>query len=229
MGVPVRALYERNNVAIRALEGMEETVGFYHCDGLDEHPSITEAEICENGIYYNVDFINGQKTGFFLDQKYNRLAAAKLARGRTVLDCFTHTGSFALNAAKAGAAHVDAVDISADAIAMTRRNAERNGVQAARFLCADAGEAACQLRDEGIRPDVVVIDPPRKGCTPDVIRTIVEMAPSRVVYVSCDPATLARDLKLFDELGYTTETVTPVDMFPRPAHVETVVRLSRKG
>ncbi|MBQ5390480.1 MAG: class I SAM-dependent rRNA methyltransferase, partial [Clostridia bacterium] len=118
MGVPVKALYERNNVAIRKLEGMEETVGFYPCDGLDEHPAMTEARICENGIYYNVDFINGQKTGFFLDQKYNRLAAAKLARGRTVLDCFTHTGSFALNAAKTGAAHVDAVDISADAIAM---------------------------------------------------------------------------------------------------------------
>ena len=138
MGVPVRALYERNDVAIRKLEGMEENTGFYTCEGLEPDPAITETEICENGIYYYVDFMHGQKTGFFLDQKYNRLAAARLAKGRTVLDCFTHTGSFALNAAKAGAKHVDAVDISADAIAMTRRNAERNGLAGSMdFICAD--------------------------------------------------------------------------------------------
>ena len=162
MGVPVRALYERNNVAIRKLEGMEETVGFYPCDGLDEHPAMTEARICENGIYYNVDFINGQKTGFFLDQKYNRLAAAKLARGRTVLDCFTHTGSFALNAAKAGAAHVDAVDISADAIAMTRRNAEENGLaDRMDFICADVFAYLDELNAKKQRKyDMIILDPP---------------------------------------------------------------------
>ena len=162
MGVPVRALYERNNVSIRALEGMEETVGFYHCPGLEESPSMTETEICENGIYYTVDFMHGQKTGFFLDQKYNRLAAARLAHGRTVLDCFTHTGSFALNAAKAGAAHVDAVDISADAIAMTRRNAERNGLSDRMdFICADVFAYLDELNAKKQRKyDMIILDPP---------------------------------------------------------------------
>ena len=162
MGVPVRALYERNNVSIRALEGMEETVGFYHCPGLEESPSMTETEICENGIYYTVDFMHGQKTGFFLDQKYNRLAAAHLAHGRTVLDCFTHTGSFALNAAKAGAAHVDAVDISADAIAMTRRNAERNGLSDRMdFICADVFAYLDELNAKKQRKyDMIILDPP---------------------------------------------------------------------
>ena len=162
MGVPVRALYERNNVAIRKLEGMEETVGFYHCDGLEAEPSMTESVICENGITYHVDFMHGQKTGFFLDQKYNRLAAAKLAVGRTVLDCFTHTGSFALNAAKAGAAHVDAVDISADAIAMTRRNAEENGLaDRMDFICADVFAYLDELNAKKQRKyDMIILDPP---------------------------------------------------------------------
>ena len=162
MGVPVRAIYERNNVAIRKLEGMEETVGFYLCDGLDPAPAMTEAEICENGIYYTVDFINGQKTGFFLDQKYNRLAAARLARDRVVLDCFTHTGSFALNAAKAGAKHVDAVDISASAIAMTRRNAERNGLSDRMdFICADVFAYLDELNAKKQRKyDMIILDPP---------------------------------------------------------------------
>ena len=162
MGVPVRAIYERNNAAIRKLEGMEETVGFYHCGGLDENPTMTEAEICENGIYYTVDFINGQKTGFFLDQKYNRLAAARLARDRVVLDCFTHTGSFALNAAKAGAKHVDAVDISASAIAMTRRNAERNGLSDRMdFICADVFAYLDELNAKKQRKyDMIILDPP---------------------------------------------------------------------
>lgn len=162
MGVPVRAIYERNNVAIRKLEGMEETVGFYLCDGLDPTPAMTEAEICENGIYYTVDFINGQKTGFFLDQKYNRLAAARLARDRVVLDCFTHTGSFALNAAKAGAKHVDAVDISASAIAMTRRNAERNGLSDRMdFICADVFAYLDELNAKKQRKyDMIILDPP---------------------------------------------------------------------
>ncbi len=162
MGVPVRALYERNNVAIRKLEGMEETVGFYHCDGLEAEPTMTEAVICENGITYHVDFMHGQKTGFFLDQKYNRLAAARLACGRTVLDCFTHTGSFALNAAKAGAAHVDAVDISADAIAMTRRNAEENGLaDKMDFICADVFAYLDELNAKKQRKyDMIILDPP---------------------------------------------------------------------
>ena len=114
-GMNIKGIYERNDVSIRKLEGMTENKGFYNIEGLPV-PESTSVVINENGIKYNVDFENGQKTGFFLDQKYNRLAAAKIAKGRRVLDCFTHTGSFALNAAKGGAEHVCAVDISEDAV-----------------------------------------------------------------------------------------------------------------
>ena len=119
-GENIRGVYERNDVAIRRLEGMEEGKGFFPLGGISE-PETTSTEITENGIRYLVDFENGQKTGFFLDQKYNRRAAAKLAPGRRVLDCFTHTGSFALNCAKGGAQHVHAVDISNDAVALAER------------------------------------------------------------------------------------------------------------
>lgn len=152
--------------------------------------------------------------------------AAALTGKETLLDLYCGTGTIGLSMAHK-AARLIGVEVVASAVADARRNAARNGVEGTRFLCADAGEAAEQLRREGIRPDVVVIDPPRKGCTPQVIHTVADMAPSRVVYVSCDPATLARDLKLFQELGYTTEKVTPVDMFPRTAHVETVALLER--
>ena len=119
-GETIRGIYERNDVAIRELEGMTQGKGFFPLPGVPL-PESTVTEIRENGIRYSVDFENGQKTGFFLDQKYNRLAAARLAPGRRVLDCFTHTGSFGLNAAKAGAAHVCSVDISAEAVEMARR------------------------------------------------------------------------------------------------------------
>ena len=102
-----------------------------------------------------------------------------------------------------------------------------NGIENAQFRCADAAEAAEQLKVEGIRPDVVVLDPPRKGCGASLIDTVASMEPDRVVYVSCDPATLARDLVLFREQGYEPRELTPVDMFPRTAHVETVVLLSK--
>lgn len=128
MGQEIRGLYERNDVKIRRLEGMEENKGFFHSPLLDENCPTT-AEIYENGIKYTVDVENGQKTGFFLDQKYNRQAVAKIARGRHVLDCFTHTGSFALNAAQGGAASVTAVDISAEAVRMAEHNARINGLE----------------------------------------------------------------------------------------------------
>ena len=126
-GVTVRAIYERNEAALRDKEGLPKEKGFYPLPGLatdlDGH-----LELVENGIRYDVDYINGQKTGFFLDQKYNRRAAAALAPGRRVLDCCTHTGAFALNCAQAGAEHVTAVDISKDAVELTRRNAALNGL-----------------------------------------------------------------------------------------------------
>ena len=113
------------------------------------------------------------------------------------------------------------------AVEDARRNAEDNGIVNAQFLCADAGEAKEWLDEREIRPDVVVIDPPRKGCTPEVVDQIAALAPARVVYVSCDPATLARDVKRFAEQGYAPQWAAPVDMFPGTAHVETVVLMSR--
>ncbi len=126
-GENIVGLYERNDVAIRKLEGMEEYKGYYKLNNIDI-PNYTITEIEENGIKYKVDVENGQKTGFFLDQKYNRLAISKIAKGKRVLDCFTHTGSFALNAAKGGAEHVHAVDISETAIEMAKENAILNGL-----------------------------------------------------------------------------------------------------
>ena len=155
-GETIRGLYERNDVAIRALEGLEQGKGWFRGGGA------TVTEICENGIFYQVDFENGQKTGFFLDQKYNRLAVARLAAGRRVLDCFTHTGSFALNAAKGGAAQVTAVDISAQAIDMARANARRNGLDDRMdFLTADVFDLLPALKEQGGEGyDFIILDPP---------------------------------------------------------------------
>lgn len=160
-GQEIRGLYERNDVAIRALEGLEQGKGWFPLPGLPT-PESPVTEICENGIYYAVDVENGQKTGFFLDQKYNRLAVARLARGRRVLDCFTHTGSFALNAAKGGAEHVTAVDVSASAIEMARRNAARNGLEERMdFVVADVFELLPELIEKGGHPfDFIILDPP---------------------------------------------------------------------
>ena len=144
----------------------------------------------------------------------------------TVLDLYCGTGTIGLTmAGKAG--QVIGVESVAEAVEDARQNAEENGIVNARFLCADAGKAAERLREEGIRPSIVILDPPRKGCTPAVIETVAAMSPGRVVYVSCDPATLARDLKRFGEHGYRTETIQPVDMFPRTPHVECVVLMSK--
>ncbi|MBQ6756956.1 MAG: class I SAM-dependent rRNA methyltransferase [Oscillospiraceae bacterium] len=155
-GQAIRGIYERNDVAIRALEGMEENKGWFIGGGE------TVTEICENGVYYSVDVQNGQKTGFFLDQKYNRLAVSKLAKGRRVLDCFTHTGSFALNASMGGASHVTAVDISESAIEMARRNAERNGLSDRMdFVCADVFDLLPALKAQKAESyDFIILDPP---------------------------------------------------------------------
>jgi len=158
-GQDIRGIYERNYEALRAKEGLEQNKGWFDLPG-EAHPDVTQTEICENGIYYHVDFENGQKTGFFLDQKYNRRAVARLAAGHTVLDCFTHTGSFALNAAKGGAKRVTAADISADAIAMARRNAARNGLENMDFLCEDTFELLPRLEREGCPYDFIILDPP---------------------------------------------------------------------
>ncbi len=151
---------------------------------------------------------------------------AALTGRETVLDLYCGTGTIGLSMAhKAG--QIIGVEVVAAAIEDARRNAARNGVDNARFICADAAEAARQLKAEGLAPDVVIVDPPRKGCDESVLETIAEMNPKRVVYVSCDPATLARDCKRLSALGYAVRRVTPVDMFPRTAHVESVVLLER--
>ena len=157
-GERIDGIYERNDVAIRALEGLEQGKGWYELPG-EEHPQSTVTEICENGIYYAVDFENGQKTGFFLDQKYNRLAVARIAKGRRVLDCFTHTGSFALNAARGGAEHVTAVDVSESAVEMARENARRNGLEDRMdFVAADVFDLLPEVKKGEY--DFIILDPP---------------------------------------------------------------------
>jgi 23S rRNA (cytosine1962-C5)-methyltransferase len=160
-GQEIRGIYERNDVAIRELEGMEQGKGFFPVPGL-ETPRETQTQICENGIRYTVDFENGQKTGFFLDQKYNRRAVAAMSRGKHVLDCFTHTGSFGLNAAAGGAASVHAVDISESAIETARKNAALNGLSdRITFQTANVfdllTEMAAQKRCDY---DFIILDPP---------------------------------------------------------------------
>ena len=178
-GVAIRGLYERNDAATRKLEGLEQTAGWFagareggeaasSLDPLAPGAPGTEAfgsaatEIVENGVRYEVDFANGQKTGFFLDQKYNRAAVAKLARGRHVLDCFTHTGSFALNAAHGGAAYVNAVDISELAVAQARKNAQLNGLEDGMdFTAANVFDLLSELDAAHDKTyDFIVLDPP---------------------------------------------------------------------
>ena len=158
-GQTIDGIFERNDVAIRELEGLEQNKGWFD---LGEPFPDTVTEICENSVYYRVDVENGQKTGFFLDQKYNRLAVARLAKGRRVLDCFTHTGSFALNAALGGAERVTAVDISASAIEMAKENARRNGLtDRMDFLVADVFDLLPELAAKGKAPyDFIILDPP---------------------------------------------------------------------
>lgn len=160
-GQMIRGIYERNDNALREREGLAQMKGWYCNAGL-ANPGLPETEITENGIRYLVDVENGQKTGFFLDQKYNRLAVAKLSRGLRVLDCFTHTGSFALNAAAGGASHVTAVDISETAIAQAKENAIRNGLQdKIDFLATDVFDLLPELAAAGQKPyDLIILDPP---------------------------------------------------------------------
>ena len=174
-GQKIDALYERNDVAIRALEGMEQYTAFYPMDDLRQDLD-GKTEITENGIRYEVDYINGQKTGFFLDQKYNRAAIRKVAKGRRVLDCFTHTGSFGLNAAAGGAEHVISVDISADALATARKNAIQNGLDDRMdFLCTDVFDLLTELAEKGNREyDFIILDPPAFTKSRDTLRNAIK-------------------------------------------------------
>lgn len=156
----VSCVYERNDVKIRELEGMQQYKGFYRSSLLDPAAEKTRVDIVENGIRYTVDVENGQKTGFFLDQKFNRLAAAQIGKGRHVLDCFTHTGAFALNIAKGGAEKVTALDISKEAVEMTAHNAKQNGL-AVEAVEADVFDFLTELdKKKDHSYDYIVLDPP---------------------------------------------------------------------
>ena len=153
---------------------------------------------------------------------------ASLSGNELLLDLYCGTGTIGLTMS-CDCKSLVGVEIIPDAVKDAEENAERNGIRNARFICADAPAAAEQLRQEGLSPDVVILDPPRKGCGEELVRTICQMNPERVVYVSCDPATLARDLKYFAVNGYVTREVTPCDMFSRTAHVESVAFLTRES
>ena len=159
-GQAIRGVFERNDVALRDKEGLPQYKGWFPLPG-QETPESPIVEIVENGIKYLVNVENGQKTGFFLDQKYNRRAVGRLAKGKTVLDCFTHTGSFALNAAMGGAKHVTAVDVSESAVEMARDNAERNGLSdVVDCVAANVFDLLPQLEKEPPKYDFIILDPP---------------------------------------------------------------------
>lgn len=159
-GEQIDAIYERNDVKLREKEGMKQGKGFLSLPGLrtdlDGH-----VEIVENGVHYDVDYINGQKTGFFLDQKYNRIAVARLAKGKRVLDCFTHTGAFGLNCALAGAEQVVSVDVSELALEQAKRNAALTGIQQIQYIQRDVFDLLTELSEKKRgQYDLIILDPP---------------------------------------------------------------------
>lgn len=175
----ISAIYERNDLKVRTLEGMSEYCGFYTSGDFGQ--SLRSdldgiAYITENGIKYEVDYINGQKTGFFLDQKYNRAAIRKISCGKSVLDCFTHTGSFGLNAAAAGALHVNSVDISADALKTAEHNAKMNGLDGIiTYTQADVFELLSGLADKKCRDyDFIILDPPAFTKSRDTLKNAIK-------------------------------------------------------
>ena len=153
---------------------------------------------------------------------------AGLTGRETALDLYCGIGTISLCLADR-AGRVIGAEIVPQAVEDARANAVRGGVNNAEFFCGDAGAVAARLAEEGIRPDVICVDPPRKGLGPEVPAILAGMAPERIVYVSCDPATLARDVKRLEELGYLARKAQSVDLFPRTAHVETVLLLTRGG
>ena len=162
------------------------------------------------------------------EKLYKKAAEYAAPDGKVILDLYCGAGSIGLSMANR-AKQIIGAEIVPEAVGDARFNAKLNGIENAEFICADAAEAAALLSGRGLKTEVVILDPPRKGCSPELIGTVAEaFSPERVVYVSCDPATLARDIKLFSQKGYSLTEYTPVDMFPRTAHVETVVQLVRK-
>ena len=162
------------------------------------------------------------------ERLYDKAREYANPNGKNIIDLYCGAGTIGLSMAK-DAKSIIGVEIIPEAIEDAKFNAKANGIENARFICADASDAAEQLAKEGIKADTVIVDPPRKGCAKEVIEIIAnDFAPKSVVYVSCDPATLARDIKIFGELGYNLVEYTPCDLFPRTSHVETVALLSRQ-
>lgn len=184
-------------------------------------------ELC--GVRLRVSPLSFAQVNHDMAEKlYTAAVNAADAEGKTVIDLYCGTGAIGLIAASR-ARSVIGVEIVPQAVEDAIANARENKIENIRFLCADAATAAAQLRDEGVTADVVIVDPPRKGCDSELLSIIANnFCPERIVYVSCDPATLARDLKILNGLGYKVKTATPADLFPRTAHVETVALLSRQ-
>jgi len=153
------------------------------------------------------------------------IAQAEITKNDLVLDLYCGVGTITLAMAKA-AGKVIGVEVVEQAVEDARENAKRNGIENAEFFCGDAGKAALALEQKGIRPDVVVVDPPRKGLNSDTIEALSKMTPRRIVYVSCDPATLARDVALLKDRGYVLKNAQAADLFPRCSHIESIVCLT---
>ena len=156
------------------------------------------------------------------------IAQAEISKNDTVLDLYCGVGTITLCMASA-AGRVIGVEVIPQAVEDARDNAKRNGIENAEFFCGDAGQAALELEKQGIKADVVVVDPPRKGLNADTIEALARFAPRRIVYVSCDPATLARDVALLKERGYVLKNALAADLFPKTAHVESIVTMIRQN
>lgn len=206
-GVVININRERTNVILG-----RECATIYGSDRITDALGGVKYEISPLSFYQ----VNSAQTArlYALAEEF-----AGLRGDEMLLDMYCGAGTIGLFMANK-VREVIGVEVVPEAVEDAKRNAEINGIKNARFICADAGKAAKRLLSEGCRPDVVVLDPPRKGCDAATIEAVVSMSPSRIVYVSCDPATLARDLKIFSEKGYLCGRVKPVDMFPRTPHVE---------
>ncbi len=180
------------------------------------------------GLKFNISPLSFFQVNHDQAERLYSLAAeyAGLSGDEILLDLYCGTGTIGLTMANK-AKRLIGVEVIPQAVENAEENARLNNIDNAEFICADASKAAEKLNADGVNPDVVVVDPPRKGLNPELIKTIAQLNPDRVVYVSCDCATMARDLKLFGEDNYTLKKLTPVDMFPRTGHVETVCLLSK--
>ncbi|NLA77385.1 MAG: 23S rRNA (uracil(1939)-C(5))-methyltransferase RlmD [Clostridiales bacterium] len=186
-----------------------------------------EDELCSVRVrisplsFYQVNRAQAQK----LYEKAGEYAA--LTGEETVLDMYCGAGTIGLSLARSAKLVIGA-EIVPEAVEDAKVNARINGIENAEFICADAAKAALALKERGLKPDVIITDPPRKGCEAQVLETLAQMSPERIVYVSCDPATLARDCEILNGLGYDTLECTPIDLFPRTSHVENVALLVRR-